>query len=174
MYLNLRSPWTSNCSRGCCGKWNGRTCERDQGAQYDVFVSESCVPEQGYVTEMQDTSAYVSKQIKIYLRRDADYYITVQRRGSNGTAAPSECSFGLSLGSVEGTASGTGSSGTDLSSSCYFYGSVAVTQVGQNASQVPWCRDVMPAYTPAARSDGGVQAVYVASLVGVGGASVHG
>jgi hypothetical protein len=49
--------------------WNGKTCNRDLGAQYDIFVAQGCVPELGYVTEMQDVSNHISKQVKIYLRR---------------------------------------------------------------------------------------------------------
>ena len=49
--------------------WNGQSCNRDIGAQYDIFVAQGCVPELGHVTEMQDISTYISKQVKIYLRR---------------------------------------------------------------------------------------------------------
>ncbi len=41
------------------------------GALYDVHVSEGCIPERDYISEMQDTSARTSKQVKIYLRRSA-------------------------------------------------------------------------------------------------------
>jgi len=36
---------------------------------YNVFVAEGCIPEEDYISEMQDTSDRVSKQVKIYLRR---------------------------------------------------------------------------------------------------------
>lgn len=61
MFLNLRSPWGVSCSLG--------RCTPAQGALYDVFVAEGCVPEQDFVSEMQDVSVRTSKQVKIYLRR---------------------------------------------------------------------------------------------------------
>ena len=45
------------------------TCTPSLGATYNVFVAEGCIPERDYISEMQDTSNRVSKQVKIYLRR---------------------------------------------------------------------------------------------------------
>ena len=39
------------------------------GSVYNVYVAEGCIPERDYISEMQDTSDRVSKQVKIYLRR---------------------------------------------------------------------------------------------------------
>ena len=79
-------------------------------------------------------------------RRSADYYITVQRRGGNST----NCSYGLSLGSIEG-ALGVGSDGTDQSASCTFLGLLPPASIGAstaNATRVPWCSTVMPPTPP--------------------------
>jgi hypothetical protein len=45
------------------------SCTPSIGAVFDVFVAEGCIPQRDYISEMQDTSARVSKQVKIYLRR---------------------------------------------------------------------------------------------------------
>jgi hypothetical protein len=79
------------------------------------------------------------------------------------------CSYGLSVGSIEG-AVGTGS-GVDNSASCAFLGVMSPDSMGksdENRTRVPYCRDVMPAYTAVSKTDSSVQAIYIASLIGVG------
>ena len=44
-------------------------CIPSIGSVYNVYVAEGCIPERDYISEMQDTSDRVSKQVKIYLRR---------------------------------------------------------------------------------------------------------
>ena len=44
-------------------------CTPSVGSVYNVYVAEGCIPERDYISEMQDTSNRVSKQVKIYLRR---------------------------------------------------------------------------------------------------------
>ena len=44
-------------------------CTPSIGSVYNVYVAEGCIPERDYISEMQDTSDRVSKQVKIYLRR---------------------------------------------------------------------------------------------------------
>jgi hypothetical protein len=137
---------------------------------------------------MQDISGSTSKQIKIYLRRlvfrlsshglvdfdcvgvcrSSDYFITVQRRGNRSSSM--SCSYGLSVGSIEG-AVGTSSSGVDNSASCAFLGLMSPDSMGksdENQTRVPYCRDVMPGYTAVSKTDTSVQAIYIASLIGVG------
>jgi hypothetical protein len=61
MFFNLRSPWDVKCEKG--------KCVPAIGSVYNVYVAEGCIPERDYISEMQDTSDRVSKQVKIYLRR---------------------------------------------------------------------------------------------------------
>ena len=79
MFFNLRSPWNVSCSlvNACTCSLSefilkyfdqGR-CTPALGGVYDVFVSEGCIPDLNYISEMQDVSNSVSKQVKIYLRR---------------------------------------------------------------------------------------------------------
>lgn len=50
--------------------WNEKgACTPSVGSVYNVYVAEGCIPERDYISEMQDTSNRVSKQVKIYLRR---------------------------------------------------------------------------------------------------------
>ena len=104
----------------------------------------------------------------VRFHRSSEYYITVQRRG-NRTSSSMACSYGLSVGSIEG-AVGTGS-GVDNSASCAFLGLMSPDSMGksdENRTRVPYCRDVMPAYTAVSKTDSSVQAIYIASLIGVG------
>jgi hypothetical protein len=80
------------------------------------------------------------------------------------------CSYGLSVGSIEGAA-GTGGSAVDNSASCAFLGLMSPDSMGksdENQTRVPYCRDVMPGYTAVSKTDTSVQAIYIASLIGVG------
>jgi len=71
-------------------------CEPAEGAAYDVFVAEGCIPERDYISEMQDTSSRTSKQVKIYLRRNAEFFVSVVRRA--GLEGAANCSYGLTSG----------------------------------------------------------------------------
>lgn len=147
MYLALRSPWNISCSMG--------RCEPAFGAVYDVFVAEDCIPERDYISEMQDTSARTSKQVKIYLRRPGSFYLTVQRRA--GLAGAANCSFGLTTGSIEAAAP---------TASCSSFRRMSSADIA--AAAVPYCRDVMPRYDGFESEGGGAQATFIGVLVGVG------
>eukprot|EP00290_Baffinella_frigidus_P005674 CAMPEP_0180123928 /NCGR_PEP_ID=MMETSP0986-20121125/4373_1 /TAXON_ID=697907 /ORGANISM="non described non described, Strain CCMP2293" /LENGTH=354 /DNA_ID=CAMNT_0022063221 /DNA_START=531 /DNA_END=1592 /DNA_ORIENTATION=- len=147
MFLNLRSPWGINCSLG--------RCEPAEGAAYDVFVAEGCIPERDYISEMQDTSARTSKQVKIYLRRNAEFFISIVRRA--GIEGASNCSYGLTSGSIEAA---------DSSASCSGFRRLSVAESADGG--IPFCRDVMPNYNQYEEPTTGAQSTFVVALIGVG------
>ena len=128
-------------------------CVPSLGAAYDVHVAEGCIPERDYISEMQDTSARTSKQVKVYLRRSAEFFITVERRA--GLAGAENCSYGLTTGSIEAE---------DDSASCFNFSRLSVAE----SLRVPLCRDVMPTYQGFEEPVSGAQTTFVAALVGVG------
>lgn len=149
MFFNLRSPWNVACEKG--------TCTPSLGAVYNVYVAEGCIPERDYISEMQDTSDRVSKQVKIYLRRKAEFYITVQRIPGIQTGPNSNCSFGLTVGSIEAQ--------TDTAK-CFGFRHVKRGDV--DMANVPNCREVMPQYESFVQADTSAQATFVVALIGLG------
>eukprot|EP00284_Hemiselmis_tepida_P017538 CAMPEP_0174923924 /NCGR_PEP_ID=MMETSP1355-20121228/6908_1 /TAXON_ID=464990 /ORGANISM="Hemiselmis tepida, Strain CCMP443" /LENGTH=279 /DNA_ID=CAMNT_0016169665 /DNA_START=383 /DNA_END=1219 /DNA_ORIENTATION=+ len=146
MFFNLRAPFDISCNMGLCTP--------AEGAMYDVFVAEGCIPEQDYVSEMQDTTARTSKQVKIYLRRPAEFYITVQRKDT--VVDEGNCSYGMTTGSIEST----------TRSRCFDFRRMSETDIA--ARGVPNCKDVMPVFTGATSPDTSTQATFIAALIGVG------
>ena len=131
-------------------------CTPDEGSQYDVFVAEGCIPEKDYVSEMQDVTSRTSKQVKIYLRRKAEYYISVERKDT--AVSGGNCTYGMTAGSIE----------SRTTSRCFDFRRLSETDV----VKVPNCRDVMPVFTGAVLPDTSTQATFIIALVGVGVLSI--
>jgi len=147
MFFNLRSPWNVSCSLG--------RCTPSLGGVYDVYVSEGCIPDFNYISEMQDVSNYVSKQVKIYLRRRAEFYIKVKRKA--GMEGQSNCSYGITVGSIEAT---------DSSAKCLSFRKVSLNDI--TYSNIPYCKDVMPKYNAYVQASTTSQTTFIATLIGVG------
>ncbi|EKX43805.1 hypothetical protein GUITHDRAFT_140245 [Guillardia theta CCMP2712] len=147
MFFNLRSPWNVSCSLG--------RCTPALGGVYDVFVSEGCIPDLNYISEMQDVSNSVSKQVKIYLRRSAEFYIKVKRK--EGMLGQRNCSYGITVGSIEAT---------DSSAKCLNFRKVTATEIAY--SNIPYCKDVMPKYNAYVQASTTSQTTFIATLIGVG------
>ena len=130
-------------------------CEPAEGAAYDVFVAEGCIPERDYISEMQDTSSRTSKQVKIYLRRNAEFFISVVRRA--GLEGAANCSYGLTSGAIEAA---------DSSASCSGFRRLSVAESAGGG--IPYCRDVMPNYNQFEEPATGAQSTFVVALIGVG------
>lgn len=120
-----------------------------------MFVAEGCIPERDYISEMQDTSARTSKQVKIYLRRNAEFFISIVRRA--GIEGASNCSYGLTSGSIEAA---------DSSASCSGFRRLSVAESADGG--IPFCRDVMPNYNQYEEPTTGAQSTFVVALIGVG------
>ena len=91
------------------------------------------------------------------MRRKAEFYITVQRRPGAIGGPNSNCSFGMTMGSIEAQSA---------SASCFGVRRILRTEAA--ASNVPNCKDIMPQYDQYQQPDTSAQATFVVALIGLG------
>ncbi len=93
----------------------------------------------------------------VHMYRKAEFYITVQRKPGVNLSPDSNCSFGMTVGSIEAKSD---------TAKCWDFRRIKRGEAA--AARIPNCREVMPQLNSYQQPDTSAQATFVVALIGLG------
>jgi len=94
---------------------------------------------------------------RVHMYRKAEFYITVQRKPGVNLSPDSNCSFGMTVGSIEAKSE---------TAKCWDFRRIKRGEAA--AARIPNCREVMPQLNSYQQPDTSAQATFVVALIGLG------